>query len=1084
MITVNFSSATDTYFCRNATADFLPPNQMDYVWEPMNITKSFPFNETKGDWFAFKGQTNTPEGYDPNRHRIILNFQIKAVYNVRRWDDEFPAGPEGRMWLNGSLIGAIDEFHNYHVVDGPGFVDVRIFTARCSSNHKLEKFGLSIVDKPTEKLYHYLKVIEKTLKEVTEPIPQKDQLIEIVNQVLPLIDIRDLTFPIKLPEIRYRDINHQKFYESVPIALAKLLELLESMPKHTENDPFINVIGYSHLDSTWEWTYNTSHYKFANTVASMLHLIENPPSEETPKWRFLATSALHYKWLQKDDPELYERVIKAAKDGRFEVDGVTFLEPDTNLPSGESFVRQILYGVKYFESLGFKQSTLFLPDCFGFSPAIPQLLRNAGIENFVTSKISWNEYNSFPHHTFIWRGIDGSEVLSHFITTPSSWSYQTFTYTGLANMPELIGTYKCYNHKTIPGVALHTAGNGDGGGGLTEEMLWNMEVVNKLPKIDGVPHLKFQKVSEIFETIKDHKQELPTWDGELYLEYHRGTATTQEEVKRQNKLLEAHLHNCEWLMTMYKSLYWNTDFSLQRKLLDESWETALMLQFHDALPGTSVNEANNDILQRGSVVIKNLKDLENKLAKMLSDKMRVATEDNTKILFNTHAFKRNIQGINVPSGGWTQTTKEIEKKEFTNSMYEILKQGGYKENLINISEYKVTKHSNVSFDEKTFSVITDNLNVTFSPINGSIIQIRDVKSGRPFLRSLSNVFEFYEDRSIHWPAWDIQLYHKEMQLKGPSLIDIKFKDNAIYTRYKFDDCENSTYINQTITFGEEGIIDFDTNVDWQEHDKLLKIMYDTNIRNKEASYGTQFGHHLRPTHENLPQDMAQFEVSARWTDLSDSTGGISLTADAKYGYDIHDGKIRLSLLKSPLQTDMWADYGRRHFTYRMQFHSSRFDSTKITKYHYDLITPPVVADYEQPTTPISSENIPMESSFVSSSSDNIIVDTLKLSEDNSGIVFRVFEASGGWSHAEISFPLLDKKLWKVVPVNILEKPVDFEFKVLDKPSLAISIDLDAFKIATFKLERLEVDDTTIIGTVDGGIHPEPSEIAKINSEQI
>ncbi|EAY02387.1 Glycosyl hydrolases family 38 protein [Trichomonas vaginalis G3] len=1197
---VNFIFAEDSYFTPNATADFIPPSQLNYTWIPMKASEDFKFNETKKNWFAFKGNVKIPKEYSPHRDILRLTFDVAAHYNVRRWDDEFPAGPEGQIWLNGKHVGAIDEFHNSHIITEGGLVEIRLYTGRCSSSHVLNKFGITISNRWAEKLYYYLKVTEKLLKDIPENNTQRDQIIDILNEVLPMIDIREITWPIVLPIVRYHDRDLSNFFGSLPNALDKLMKLLKTLPQHTEDDPFINVIGYSHLDSVWEWPFNISHYKFRNTVSSMIHLFENPPTDEIPKWRFLATSPLHYKWLEKDDPILFEKLMEYAKKDRIEVDGLTFVEMDTNLPSGEALVRQVLYGVKYFEGkLGFKQSTLFLPDCFGFSPSIPQILKNAGIENFVTSKISWNEYNSFPHHTFIWKGIDGSQIYSHFITTPSSWSYQAFTYTGLCNMREIVGTYSCYNEKFINGVALHTAGNGDGGGGLTEEMLYNMEVLNKLPKIEGVPHLKFNKLSEIFEKIKKYQEKLPLWDGELYLEYHRGTATTQELVKKQNKMLEQTLHNVEWLLSIYKSLFWQNNVTFYKEAIEELWEETMMLQFHDSLPGTCINEANNDIVMKGQNTLRKLNKLQKNLTEKLTEKMKVSTEENTKILFNTLPFVRKLNGITVPSGGWTFTTTEFPYIDYKVDMYEILESSSeYKKNEFNFSFIEPKNDIKVSStDNETFSVLTDELNVTFSKINGSILQIRSLKTKRPFLRGPSNMFEFYEDRSIHWPAWDIQLFHKEMPLKAPKFLNYSIENNSIQlsyiicdepecnienenchgyknTRYlkrkskteaknetkiekvseingtdsknvtelnesitenntenkvndekinkniteiiednedknnkeikeksdennkeikeKSDEnnkeikeksdkddkdndkknetehsgesCEDKpdeendsfkvTIINQTIYFREKGVIDFVTFVDWHEHDKLLKILYQTNIRSKSAKYGTQFGHHERPTHGNLPQDMAMFEVNGKWADYSDSTGGIYITSDSKYGNDIHEGDLRMSLLKAPLQTDMWADYGRREFTYRMMFHDKE-ENIEFQRQNLDLVTDFVIANYEQPNTTLSLDDLPMEAQFVNITG-NVILDTLKLSEDEKGIVVRVFEANGGWTECSLSFPLLNRKNWKIVPCNLLEKEVKYEFNVDESKSyLSFSFEIETFKILSFKLERVE-----------------------------
>ena len=545
----------DFLFCSNATESHELPSKLNYNWQNVTFGDEFDFGETINDWYSFKADLKEPDGYDPDKHIMHFDFNLKRNYLVRRWDDNFPAGPEGRFWLNKEPIAAIDDFHEGAVIKKVGEVEIRIFTGRCKSNHKLVNFGVSCIHKKTESLYHRIRFLIKILKELDDDNQDKAKLIKIIDGTVRLLDIRDLSDVIPLPDIRVHDIKGVSFYNSVDKALDFLKKEMMKFPPKNENDYAISVIGYSHIDTCWQWTYKLSHFKSANTALSMINLMDNPPFDFTDnelKWKFLATSAQHYKWLKKDVPDLYNKVKEKIKDGRWDANGVTWIETDTTNPNGESLVRQILKGVKFLEKeTGQKQTVLFLPDCFGFNGNLPQIIKNAGIDSFVTSKISWCEYTEFPHSTFIWRGIDGTDIFSHFITTPSSWSYQTSTYTGVSTAYEMIGTYKQYKQKDIlPKSALHTSGNGDGGGGITEEMIWNLNLMNELPKINGVPNVVFPKIEDVFVDIRKKKDELPIWDDELYLEYHRGTFTTQEEVKRINRILEANLHNVEWLIVV------------------------------------------------------------------------------------------------------------------------------------------------------------------------------------------------------------------------------------------------------------------------------------------------------------------------------------------------------------------------------------------------------------------------------------------------------------------------------------------------------------------------------------------------------
>ena len=1085
-IVTNFYEAENCSFIKNSSASFQRPTLVENssLWQNFNNSKSFNFNKTRGDWFSFQGILPEPEVYDPSVHHLRFLFDIKRNYLVRRWDDDFPAGPEGRFWINGKLIGAIDEFHDGMNINETGLAELRIYTARCTSSHTLNEFGVQVIHSATEELYYYLFFMKRLYKEIPEESLDRQKIMDITNQVLPLIDIRDLLFPIDLNSRRKHDPNKTNFYKSVPIALEKLKSLLKELPQHTENDPFINVIGYSHLDTCWEWPYNLSHYKFANTAASMLHLLDDKSNSYTlahskdlkTNWKYLATSAQHYKWCEKDDPELFKRILEAAKEGKWEVDGASFVEPDTNLPSGESLIRQILYGTTYFNKLGFKQSTFFVPDCFGFTPALPQILNLCDIHNFVTSKISWNEYNTFPHDTFRWRGIDGSEVIAHFITTPCQWAGQAATYTGVASANELVGTYKQYKQKIIPQAALHTAGNGDGGGGVTDEMIWNMAILNDLPKLETVPHIKYRTLRELFDVIREHEQRLPVWDGELYLEYHRGTATTQEEVKRQNKYFESILHNIEWLSVIYYSLNATSDKDFMPKeikeKIDSFWEQTLVYQFHDALPGSSINEANADILVSGFPTLEALFKHQQFLAKQLSKLMRLSTDDNTKIIFNTLSHPRHInETLDIPSGGWTSIilnenqpdeNNGIKLDSFNISHYIRIPEDNYKKRTRAFKKFVSTKKNDrVIIDEEKGTVTTKCLFIEFDKEKGLINQITDIHSGRKFLKSPGNLLEFYEDRPNNWPAWDIQLYHKEMQLDSPKLTKIQFTENAVYTEFIIEDNTQNetkkTKINQTISFSNDlPIIDFTTDVLWNEHDKLLKVCFPTTIRSTKAKYGVQFGHHERPTHTNLPQDYAKFEVNGRWSDLSDGSGGISLMSDVKHGFDIHNSTMRMSLLKSPLQTDRWADFGKRHFTYRIFVHNNTFENSYVYQQSDEIITQPIMVDYEQPTTPIDENALPMTGSFVTSSNPAVVIETLKPAENLKGFICRIYEANGGWQSSKIAFPLLSKSEWSIKEVNLLEEKVNSTSinQISNNDSIEFSIEINPFQIKTLLFERI------------------------------
>lgn len=1077
----SFAPATNGKVCVNATASHVIPSSENYTWKDFNASEEYSFGKTQYEWFAFQGDISTPENYDPNIYSMFLNFEITRNYLVRPWDDDTPAGPEGRIWLNGKPYSAIDEFHKGATITETGHVEVRVFTARCLSEPSLIKFGVSLIHKKTESLYHRIRFLLSVIKELPEENRERSEFVRILDSTVRMLDIRDLNYPIKLPEIRQHDKNSSAFYKSVDSALKHLIASLNSLPKPTTSDPAISIIGYSHIDTCWLWPYNITHFKAANTATTMLRLLENPPfdynDQNSAKWKFLATSPQHYKWIKEDCPDIYKRIQEKIKQNRWVADGASWIEPDTSLPSGESLVRQIVLGTRFFtKELGCNQSVLFLPDCFGFSGNLPQIMRKANLDSFVTSKISWSEYTKFPYSTFVWRGIDGSDVLTHFITTPSSWSYQTATYTGVTTAYEMIGTLKSYKQRDLlPTSALHTSGNGDGGGGITEEMVWNMNLMNELPKVSGVPRLVFPSLAELFEPIREKKDQLPVWDDELYLEYHRGTLTSQEEVKRQNRMLESHLHNVEWLYTVLSSVFQINDMKNILNEIESIWEDTLLFHFHDAIPGSSVNEANQDIIKRGRPHLAKLREIEEQLAQRIASHIRTPTKENSQIIFNTLSHERSITSQVLPPCGWTVKNDNavLLNDETVTTTYERTLDNQYKLHelkepfLSSCLAQTTTESSKIKIDAELKTVTTPFFKVTFGD-DGTIKSAIDAKTGREYLSAPGNQFELYEDRPINWPAWDIQLYHKEMQLKSPKFVGFDFKPknsngdvttNSIVLRFEIErvgdgPAETST-INQTLTFSEYSpFIDFKTVVNWTQHDKLLKVSFPTTIRSRSARFGIQFGHLKRPTHKNTKRDMAKFEANGRWADLSESSNGVSLCSDVKVGFDVHENIIRLSLLKAPMQTDQWADFGIRKFVYRVVFHDGGFEKSNIIALSDDLNNPLVRTDYKQPTTPISKDNltVPSDAQFAVLSDKNIVLETLKPAfDDVDGFVARFYEASGGWRNCNVKFPLLDASKWEAKIVDLHEKVIENATNLAimkDGPHLSINLEFNAFELVS------------------------------------
>ncbi|OHT07117.1 glycosyl hydrolase [Tritrichomonas foetus] len=1084
--TIVYQPASNTKVCNKATESHIPPLDVspEYKWQDFDISsQNLQFNETQKDWFAFTGELNLPSIYNKDEHLVRFTFEINNNWLVNADDDDFPAGPEGRYWINGIPIGAYDSYHHGNMLDWNELggekkvAQMRIFTGRARASHSLSKFGISLVHRDTEAFYQRLRFLIDILNQLSDDNPDKHGLKKAVDKAVRLLDIRELHYPIDLVDIRIQGSNFDAFHKSTKAALKCLKDEVAALPRADEAyNPSISVVGYSHIDTMWQWTFNTTHFKTTNTATSMLYLMEHPPHDfENPvEWKFLATAPQHYKWMQEDAPELFKRVVEKAKNGQWDINGLMWLEPDTTLPSGEGLARQILYGVRYFaKNCGeeFKQTVLFLPDCFGFTGSLPGILRAAEVDSFVTSKISWSEYNDFPYSTFQWRGIDNSIVNCHFISTPTGSGHAT-TYTGTSTAQQLIGTWKNNKqNKILHTSALHTSGNGDGGGGITEEMIWNYNIYNELPQIQDVPRLKFRTIDQVLEEVREKSHDLPVWDDELYLEYHRGTLTSFEEIKRQNRQLEQHLHNVEWLMTVYNTLT-NEDVSSYKSAIEPIWEDALLFHFHDCIPGSSINEGNLDAIRRGRPDLAKLRELENELAEKIASLIKPYENEGTdqEIIFNTLAHPRYVDDQYIPSGGWApkeKTTKIIYDSDET-TMFERVNDNDYSiytinEPFIQTSIPHNKESSKIVVDASTRTVTTPFFNVTFDE-KGQIISIFDTGTNYEYISAPANVFELYEDRPLSFPAWDINLYHKEMPAQPPVFQGIEFHDDYVVTEYeiprigKGDGEAETTTIKQIITFSAtEPFIDFRTLVNWTQHDKLLKVAFPTTVRARDARYGIQFGNILRPTHNSTDRDMAKFEVHGRWADLGEYERGVALMSDTKAGFDIHEQIIRLSLLKSSMTVDRWEDFGERKFTYRVVFHNDSYSDAHIQNIHDDLITPPVITQLEKKNMRRTDISLDNNMSFVDLSDRKVILDTLKIAEDEDGFIARFYESTGSMRRVTVTFNALESSKWSDAEiVTLVETPFGGKTETITKNAgdkLSFTFTLKSFQILSLLIKR-------------------------------
>ena len=665
-----------------------------------------------------------------------------------------------------------------------------------------------------------------------------------------------------------------------------------------------------------------------------------------------------------------------------------WVETDCNLTSGESLVRQILFGTRFMKNeFGVDCTYLWLPDVFGYSWALPQILKKSGLNTFMTTKISWNQYNRMPHDTFMWRGIDGTEILTHFITTtdvnPDGWFY---TYNGDIRAGTVLGSWQAYRNKDFNKDILLSYGYGDGGGGVNRDML---EMRRRLDKMPGLPHVKTSRAGDYFEklhkAVAETDQYVHTWDGELYLEYHRGTYTSQAYNKKMNRKLELLYRETEWLNTLGSITKGSWDLYPQEEI-NEGWKIILRNQFHDIIPGSSIREVYED----STVEYAESEAIAVKAWEGASDAL-VDEAQNTFTIFNSAPWTRD-DVVTIPvsdtgeTGQWVDHSGNALQAQRQNDNWIV-----YVTNIPSMG-YKVIRFESsaetAESAEKPFAVAENSITTPFYEITwnekGQLSSIFDRENNRQVLAAgeLGNVLQVFEDKPMAHDAWDIDIYYQEKMRVVDDLVDVSVVAEGpleAVIRFKWN-YRNSTITQDMVLSAVTRRIDFRTTVDWHEKQQLLKVAFPVDIRSTEATYDIQFGNVKRPTHWNTSWDWARFEtVGHQWADLSERGYGVSLLNDCKYGYDIKNNVLRLSLIKSAVHPDYMADQGRHEFTYSLLPHAADWYEGRTVQEAWHL---------NNPLTFSAGKPEANELSFLKVDAPNVMIDAVKKSEDGNRVVAR------------------------------------------------------------------------------------------------
>jgi len=814
------------------------------------------------------------------------------------------------------------------------------------------------------------------------------------------------------------------------------------------NEPKAMCVGHTHIDVAWMWKFIHTKRKAMRSFSTVLKLLE-----EYPEYIFMSSQPQLYEFIEEQSEEVFEKIKKLVKEGRWETEGGMWVEADCNLTSGESLIRQFIYGKAYFKNKFNKDNKiLWLPDVFGYSAALPQICKKCGIDYFMTTKISWNEQNMIPYDTFMWKGIDGTELLTHFSPSKpyNKTDYNPFgfartpyitTYNAELNPDHIMGGWKRYRQKKLNKTFLVEYGYGDGGGGTTREMIENG--IRMAKGIPGCPKVEFSSSRKFFETIENEVKEnknLPTWYGELYLEFHRGTYTSVGKVKRDNRKAEIMLQVCEFFNSL--ALRLGIEETYPKEMLNNIWKKVLTNQFHDILPGSSIDGVYEDCDKIYKEVFekltKNISDVSNKIAQ------NIYSTGDSLVIFNTIGFDRD----GIAEFKYNSNSQLLKLTDFNGKSYYAQKtfKGTYIAKIssvpgagyIMLAIEEINKNiSSIQWDGKTI----DNgiFNITINS-DGTLSSIYDTVQEREVLNGNGNILETYEDRPYQYDAWEISPYYREKKWilnheteikvieQGPVRICLEFT-------YKY---LNSIIVQKVFVYQNSRRIDFVTDVDWKEEHILLKAAFPVDIVSQKATYEIQFGAVERPTHTNTSWDTAKFESCAqRWADVSEPNYGVSLLNDSKYGYDIHDNIIRLTLLRSPTFPNS-QDIGKHHFTYSLYPYIGSWQKAMVTKEAYDLNT-----GFYSTVIGKTDSKLSNIYSFINCNTPGIIIETIKQEEDGDNIIVRAYESFGNRTKA--SFKLDNKySIWEC---NMLEQ----EEKEVCHEEEEFTIEFKPFEIKTFKM---------------------------------
>ncbi len=831
--------------------------------------------------------------------------------------------------------------------------------------YRVVRAELAVFEQEVWELQQDLEVLGQLVAELSVRQPRRWQVLAAVNRALDRIDLQDVA-------------------ATAPAARAELAGVLEAANPASVHR--LSAVGHAHIDSAWLWPTRETVRKVARTAANVTDLMDHHP-----ELVFAMSSAQQFAWLQEHRPEVWARVREKVATGQFVPVGGMWVEADTNMPGGEALARQFAYGKRFFlDELDVETREVWLPDSFGYSAALPQLIELSGSRWFLTQKISWNQTNRFPHHSFLWEGLDGTRVFTHFPPVD--------TYNSELTGAELAHASANFSDKAGATTSLLPFGHGDGGGGPTREMVARAA---RLIDLDGSPRVTVERPAEFFARAEGEYADPPIWAGELYLEYHRGTYTSQARTKRGNRRCEHLLREAElWCATA--TVRRGTPYPTEA--LDRLWKLVLLQQFHDILPGSSIRWVHRE-------AVANYEAAERELEEIIAGAL-AAFAGTGKDTLVANAAPHGRDG--VPALG--------------------------------MAPERPTEASPVRVRPDGEGYLLDNGVVRVAiDADGLLSSVRDLVHEREVLApgSRGNLLQIHPDTPNNFDAWDIDAFYRQVTHEAVALEEMSPTPYGVHTRRRIGE---GTVVEQQVSLVPGSCrVEFETEVDWHDVEKLLKVGFDLDVAADRSASEIQFGHVFRPTHANTSWDAAKFEICAhRWVHVGEPDYGVAVVNDSTYGHDVTrrprrgggtTTPVRLSLLRAPRSPDPTADQGRHRLRYALVPGASITTAVR-EGYWFNLPERRVRgADAIEPLVRVEP--------------DDVVVESVKLAYDGSGdVVVRLYEARGNRTHAVVETGFAAAG---VVLVDLLERTLE-ESEV--PPALErLVLEFRPFEIRTLRFAR-------------------------------